>query len=584
MWSGVIAAVATAAFSLGLTYLVRAAAHRLGIVAAPRKDRWHQRPTALMGGVAIYLSFLAGLAIFAPSLNRAMPILLPATLLFITGAVDDRIQLKPYIKLAMQIIASAMTVTAGLDLQWTDYGAINSIITIFWLVGITNAVNLLDNMDGLAGGVSFISCLFLTITFSLNGQTEASLLPLLLAGAVAGFLAFNLKPASIFMGDCGSMFLGFVLGGTALLSDAGRMRNLLGVMLTPALILMIPIFDTCFVAIRRKLHGRAVSQGGRDHTSHHLVALGMSERRAVYTLYGIAVISGTLALLVRELSVWVGLALITGFALFVASLGLFLGKVRVYEEGEKPSGILVDVLGNFSHRRRVIEILLDTFLVVFAYYLAYLLRFDGEMPGEQRAIFMKTLPIVVAIQIFLFLAGGVYRGIWRYTGVDDLVRIARSVFVSAAISGASILAMYKMHGPSRAVLILNGLILLFLIGLSRLSFRLLAIFIRGDKTVDPNARPVLIYGAGDGGEILVRELLNNPDYYYHPVGFIDDDEQKKGKILRGCRVFSSSELPDLITSHGVKDVLISSIKVPESKLEDLRNLGVGLKRLRILLD
>lgn len=584
MWSGVIAAVTTAAFGLVLTYLVRAAALRLGVVAAPRKDRWHQKPTALMGGVAIYLAFLAGLAIFAPSLDQAWAVLLPASLLFLTGAVDDRIQLKPYIKLAMQIIASAMTVSAGLDLQWTRYGAINNIITIFWLVGITNAVNLLDNMDGLAGGISLISCLFLTITFGLNGQIEEAFLPLALAGAIAGFLVFNLKPASIFMGDCGSMFIGFVLGGTALLSDAGRMRNLLGVMLTPALILMIPIFDTCFVAIRRKLHGRAVSQGGRDHTSHHLVALGMSEGRAVLTLYGIAMISGTLALLVRELSVGAGLALITGFALVVVFLGLYLGKVRVYEEGEKPSGILVDVWGNFSHRRRVIEILLDTFLMVFAYSVAYLLRFDGEIPGEQAEIFIKTLPIIVAIQIFLFLVGGVYRGLWRYTGIDDLVTIARSVLISAAFSGVSILAMYKMHGPSRAVLVLNGLILFLFISASRLSFRLLAILISGAKTVDPNARPVVIYGAGDGGEILVRELLNNPDYSYHPVGFIDDDEQKKGKILRGCRIFSSSELPDLINSHGVQDVLISSIKVPESKLDDLRNLGLGLKRLRILLD
>src|ERR1044072_6955462 len=147
-------------------------------------------------------------------------------------------------------------------------------------------------MDGLAGGVSFISCLFLTITFLLNGQMTEAMLPALLGGAVLGFLAFNFSPASIFMGDCGSMFLGFMLSGTALLSATGRFRNLASVLLTPVLILMIPIFDTCMVTITRKLSGRKISQGGRDHTSHRLVALGLSERRAVLVVYLFGAVTG----------------------------------------------------------------------------------------------------------------------------------------------------------------------------------------------------------------------------------------------------------------------------------------------------
>src|SRR5499426_1202058 len=580
----------TAALSLIFTSLVRHWAHQLGIVAVPRRDRWHSRPTALMGGIAIYLAFVIGCFIFAPDLSRAYPILIAATLLFGVGIVDDTRQLKPYVKLVMQVVAASIVVFSGLRLPGmilTNWGA--DFFTIFWLVAITNAINLLDNMDGLAGGISLIACAFLAITFLANGQTAEAALPLILAGAVAGFLWFNFNPASIFMGDCGSMFLGFALSGIALLSDFGRARNLVSVLATPVLILTIPIFDTLVVAVTRKLSGRPVSQGGRDHTSHRLVALGMSERRATLLLYLFAALSGGMALAVRQVAIWGALALIVGFALSVLFIGLYLGKVGVYDESrnsnlQAASGTLVDPFGNLSHRRRIFEILLDTVLVALAYYSAYLLRFDGDMPREQIAIFIRTLPLIVAVQILSFLIGGVYKGIWRYVGVNELARQAVAVFVGSAVSGLAALFFYKFQGPSRAVFILNGVMLLLFVGASRISFRLIAALLAGQRQPAPDARPVLIYGAGDGGEMLIRELLNNPVYRYQPVGFIDDDVQKTGKQLRGIQIFSSEDLPGLINSHGVSEVLISSLKVPESKLDYLRNMGVGLKRLRIHLD
>jgi UDP-GlcNAc:undecaprenyl-phosphate/decaprenyl-phosphate GlcNAc-1-phosphate transferase len=586
VWLGVGVAV-TAALSLIFTSLVRHWAHQLGIVAVPRRDRWHSRPTALMGGIAIYLAFVIGCFIFAPDLSRAYPILIAATLLFGAGIIDDISQLKPYVKLVMQVVAASIVVFGGLRLQgmvWTSWGA--DFLTIFWLVAITNAINLLDNMDGLAGGISLIACAYLAITFLVNGQTVEAALPLILAGAIAGFLRFNFNPASIFMGDCGSMFLGFALSGIALLSDFGRARNLVSVLATPVLILTIPIFDTMVVTVTRKLSGRPVSQGGRDHTSHRLVALGMSERRATLLLYLFAALSGALALAVRQMAIWGALALIVGFALSVLFVGLYVGKVGFYEQGRvssqgAASGTLVDPFGNFSHRRRIFEILLDTLLVALAYYSAYLLRFDGDMPGEQIAIFIRTLPPLVAIQILSFLAGGVYKGIWRYTGVSEFARLAVAVFVGSTVSGFAVLFFYKFHGPSRAVFILNGVLLFVFVGASRVSFRLIAASIAGLIQPAPDARPVLIYGAGDGGSILIRELLNNPAYCYQPVGFIDDDARKTGRLLRGYRIFSSDDLPGLISSHGVSEVLVSSLKVPESRLDGLRNLGVGLKRLKI---
>lgn len=577
--------IGTLLLSLALTFAVRKVAVRKGIVAAPRKDRWHQKPTAMLGGIGIYLAFVAGYFLFAPTLPQFYPILIAGSLLFVVGLLDDIYQLKPYTKLIAQVIVSAATVYFGARLTLTNSEVINDFITIFWLVGITNAINLLDNMDGLSGGVSVISCIFLAVTFFIGGQTGEMMLPVLLGCAALGFLVFNFNPATIFMGDCGSMFLGFMLGGTALLSY-GRLRNVTAVLLTPVLILLIPIFDTCMVTVTRKLSGRPVSQGGRDHTSHRLVAMGMSERRAVIMLYFLAALSGALAMMVRFVSPSITLIIVPAFVLMMLFIGLYLGKVKVYDEGELLEGnVLIRVVADFSYKRRIFEVLLDLLLVALAYYGAYLLRFDADIPDQQLAIFMKTLPLLMLIQMSMFWLGGVYRGLWRYTGLDDLITIAKSVLAYAAISSAVIFVMYSMRGPSRAVFILNGLLLFLFVGASRLSFRLLPALVLDHKhRILPDARPVLIYGAGDGGALLIREILNNPDHRYMPVGFIDDDARKAGKLIHGYRIFNSLEVPNLMERHGVNDVLISSEKVSEMRLSVLRDQGLCLRRMTIRIE
>ena len=581
----ILGSCSTLLLGLFLTILARSASHRVGLVAAPRADRWHQKPTAMMGGVAIYIAFLIGFLVFAPKHQHTWAILGGATLLFATGLVDDAIHIKPYVKLVLQLIASATLVFFGLQLPWGDYQWINLVLTIFWLVGITNAVNLLDNMDGLAGGITLISSVFLAITLILNGQTTMAIVPALLGGAVLGFLVFNFNPASIFMGDSGSMFLGFTLAGTALLADTARFRSLSSVLLTPVLILLLPIFDTCFVTIARKFSGRPISQGGRDHTSHRLVALGVSERRAVTLLYIFAAVCGVLALAVRWLETTVVLVLVPLLALLVLFLGLYLGKVRVYEEGEQPEGMrIINAIADFSYKRRVFEVLLDVALIALAYYGAFVLRWDGRLPDEQLQIFLKTLPLVIIIQITFFLAGGVYRGLWRYVGTSDLLIIARSVAAGATVSTIVIFLMYWFRGPSRAVALLDLLLLLVFVTVSRFAFLFLKALIVGRGTLDPMAKPVLIYGAGDGGELLIREILNNPDHRYAPVGFIDDDGRKAGKKIHGYRIFNSNDLPNLIQAYGIDEVLISSFKVPEARLDSLRSMGVCLKKMSIRIE
>ncbi len=349
------ACLATFALSLVLTPMVRAGAEWAGFVAAPRRDRWHARPTALLGGIAIQLAFLGGYLVFQPALEQTFPLVAIATFVFAVGLLDDVMPMTPLAKLTAQLLAAGATVAVGFRLPWTPSVVANDVLTILWLVGITNAMNLLDNMDGLAAGIAAIACAFLAVTFVVNGQDEIALMPALLAGAVLGFLCFNRSPATIFMGDCGALFLGVLLGCIALLSEYGRSRNLTAVLLTPVLILLIPILDTTLVTVTRKLAGRPVSMGGRDHASHRLVALGLSEQRAVGTLYLLAVLSGCFALGVRWLASDALLLLLPAFGLSLLLFGLYLGTadgkpppkrgdgpVLVYESGGRSVLLLRD--------------------------------------------------------------------------------------------------------------------------------------------------------------------------------------------------------------------------------------------------
>src|SRR5919201_1074670 len=323
------------ALALALTPLVRTAARRYGVVARPKSNGWHRQPTAMLGGVAIYAAVALTYLLFIPHTRAGWVVLGASTALFAVGLLDDFLHIKPYQKLIGQVLGASAVVYFGLLLPWGWGGSVSMAVTIFWLIGITNAINLLDNMDGLAAGVSAIAAVFIAANFAVNGQMVEAATLAVFAAALLGFLVYNSNPASIFMGDGGSMFVGFFLASSALLSSAGdRGRSFIVVVAVPVLILFIPIFDTTLVTVVRKLSGRAASQGGRDHTSHRLVALGLSERRAVWMLYAFAASSGLLAMLVREFEYHTGIAMVAGFAVVLTLIGVYLAGVKVYDEAE----------------------------------------------------------------------------------------------------------------------------------------------------------------------------------------------------------------------------------------------------------
>lgn len=578
--------------ALALTPVVRTLARRWGFVAKPKIDRWHKNPTAMMGGVGIWLAVVSTYVVIAPHTQQGWVVVGAASFLFLVGLVDDWLHVKPYQKLIGQIIGAAIVVNYGLVLPWTRALPLNMLITIFWLIGITNAINLLDNMDGLATGIAAIASCFLTFNFLNGHQMTEAVMTGVFAAALLGFLVYNANPASIFMGDSGSMFIGFFLAGTALVNvTGGRSRSFVPVLAVPILVLFIPIFDTTFVTILRKLSGRAASQGGRDHTSHRLVALGMSERSAVWMLYGLAGLSGFMAIMVSRVKPDVSLALVAGFTLALTLLGVYLAGVKGYDEEEdvrtareKP---LFAFLVDFSYKRRIFEVLLDVVLIVLAYWSAYAIKFEPFSDSPAWKLFLRTLPVLVVVRLAAFLLFGVYRGIWRYTGIDDLMAFAKAVAAGSAVSLVIVLFKFRFQGFSRAIFVIDALVMLMLLAGSRVAFRFFRQVLpaaSGEKS-----QRVLIYGAGDAGELLLRELLNNRELSYAPVGFIDDDPKKQGKVIHGFRVFGGNGmLGKIVGDQQIEHLLISTPRISEERLAEISReceaRNIGLKRMSIRIE
>jgi len=590
--SNLIPLLVSFALAVALTPVVRKLARRFGFIAKPKTDRWHKKPTAMMGGVAIWLSVIISYLAFVPHTSAGWVAVGSASFLFLVGLVDDWLHVKPYQKLIGQVIGAAIAVNYGLVLPWTRSLPVNVVITIFWLIGITNAINLLDNMDGLATGVAAIASAFLTLNLVTTGQLTEAMMVGVFTAALLGFLIYNSNPASIFMGDSGSMFIGFFLASSALINvSGGRSRSFVPVLAVPILVLFIPIFDTTFVTILRKLSGRAASQGGRDHTSHRLVALGLSEKSAVLMLYALAAGSGLLALLTRELKPDVSLALLVGFTLGLTLLGVYLAGVKGYDEEEQaraaheklPYAFLID----FSYKRRIFEVLLDVVLIVLAYWSAYAIKFEPFSDSPAWKLFLRTLPVLVVVRLAAFLVFGVYRGIWRYTSMDDLMTFAKAVAAGTIISMIIVLLRFRFQGFSRAVFLIDALVMLLLLAGSRIAFRFF-------RTVLPASRAekghrVLIYGAGDAGELLLRELLNNREWRYAPVGFMDDDKKKHGKLIHGFRVFGGNGLfARIVTEQAVEQVLISTPRISDERIAEIRSIcddrNIELKRMSFRIE
>jgi UDP-GlcNAc:undecaprenyl-phosphate GlcNAc-1-phosphate transferase len=381
------------------------------------------------------------------------------------------------------------------------------------------------------------------------------------------------------------------LSGTVLLNQVGgRSRGIFAILAVPVLILFVPIFDTTFVTVIRKMWGRKASQGGRDHTSHRLVALGLTERRAVLMLYAFAIVAGALSLLVGHITPAKSFLVIGLFITVLVILGVYLSKVKVYEGADhRQAGdnAVFAFLINFSHKRRIFEVFLDAFLITLSYYSAFAILYPFFDYSANWELFLKTLPLLILLKLAAFLAVGVYRGLWRYTSVGDLITITKGVVLGSGLSILAVLLVYRFQGYSRTVFVLDGILFLLAVVGSRLAFRVIRQML--PMPVSPDGLKILIYGAGDGGEMVLRELKNNPDWNYVPVGFIDDDPHKKDKVIHGLRVFDGNgRLADICREKDISEILISARNMSPEQLRRVREIcrenSVVVKRAQITIE
>ena len=547
--------------AVGGTVAMRSVARRAGLVVAPREDRWHTRPTALYGGVAITLGALITIAAFGGQLLLDHPaagaVVISAGTLFVVGLVDDAFGLGPVTKLILQLSAATLLVVAGVLMPLTPWTPVNVLVTLFWFVGITNALNLLDNMDGVTAGVSAVAALGFAAFFAAAGDPVFTMVALAVAGAAGGFLVFNFKPASIFMGDAGSLFLGGSLAGLGLAYPAVTATSGVMGILVPVLILLVPILDTTLVTVTRTIHNRRISVGGRDHSTHRLVAMGFSEAGAALFLYGLAaaalIVAGGVAALGPATGLWLGLLFLTGAMIFTG----YLGRQHRYEDApaeyRRRRGLIIR---HILLKRRGLELLLDVVLFGVAYYGAFVLYYDGSMTPEMGVIANGTLGLAIVVKLAAFQYFHVYRSVWDRPGLADIHRLIKAALLGSMLLVGALFLVARGAGIPRTVFVLDLLLTGALATVVRSSFGSLDRF-RGRLRSD-HGDPVVIYGAGPEAELALKAIEFHGKGALRPVGYVDA-KVDCGTLICGLPVVDNGDgLAGALRTTGARYLVMTS--------------------------
>ncbi|MDP4151935.1 MAG: MraY family glycosyltransferase [Bacillota bacterium] len=338
----VIAFVAAAFISFLLTPVVKSFAQKVGAIDVPTDSRrMHKKPIPRLGGLAIFFGFFFTALLMVDLTTQMRAILIGGVIILVLGIFDDIYRLDAMPKFIVQIVAALIPALSGVEINffsninlfsnnpYLNLGVLTVPITVFWIVGITNAVNFVDGLDGLACGVSSIACFSLLCIALILGERDVEILTAALAGACIGFLPYNLNPAKIFMGDTGSTFLGYIL---AIISIQGLFKfYALVSFAVPFLILGLPIFDTAFAILRRIASGRSPMSPDRSHLHHRLIDMGFSQKQTVAIIYSVSIVCGISAVLLTQTGTTKAVLIVC------TALVVFLVAARMYHENSKSS-------------------------------------------------------------------------------------------------------------------------------------------------------------------------------------------------------------------------------------------------------
>ncbi|HEX5216145.1 MAG TPA: hypothetical protein VFV98_11830 [Vicinamibacterales bacterium] len=573
------------ALTLALVPVVSRVARARGLVAHPSTDRWHRQPIPNVGGAAMLVPFMLAL-VFSGVVTELAPVVAGCSLMFIIGLGDDLHPVRPATKFVLQMLAASVMLVLLPPFSITGAPTLDLMLGFAWIVGITNAVNLLDNIDGLAAGVAGIAGAFLLLVLFVDHQQQT---PLAFAvagfvGATTAFLIYNFSPASIFMGDGGSHLLGSFLAAASLMAAPKLNPHLAPVAAIPVVLMLIPIFDTAFVTLSRNLAGRSPFLGGRDHTSHRLVALGIGERRAVLVLYALAAAAGGVALGLRLLPPGLAWGLVGVCVTVLGALGIYLGHVQVTRPDSAEPPLPIELTVN----KRVYEVVLDAILIAGAYYMAFAARFNQPQFAEFMPYFTRSLPLVVGLQVAALWFTGKYRQVWAGLGLSEILGLLRGSLLGVAASVIAIVYTTGLQGHSRLVFAFDALLAPVLLVSARVALNTVDQYLRIRRTRGHSA---LIYGAGRGGLLATRELQQNPTHGLSPLGFIDDDARKRRQRIDGLPVLGSLEdLAALLDRRAgtIGAVVVAIGDLPRQRLEQVYDVcaarNIPVRRMRFTLD
>jgi len=605
--------------SLLLTPVARAVARRLGALDLPGERKVHGKPVPRMGGLSIFVTFNLILVVssqidfffFPPDFLREIDLpwlVIASSVMLGIGVVDDLRRLPPGIKFFFQILAGLIVAVACVKIQvitlpfgTIDLGVWSIPVTVLWVVAITNAINLLDGLDGLAAGTSFIVCLAMFGISLLNQNIGIALCCAILAGSIIGFLRYNFHPASIFLGDSGAYFLGFILSVFPLLG--GLKGTATFAILIPLLALGVPIMDTALSMVRRLLRslhimeideernevklffldGFSIFRADRDHIHHRLLQMGLTQNKAVILLYGVSLILGGLAfssVYFKNIN----------YALFLTAIGIasYIGVKKLgYSEIQfLRNGTLLPLFDAPVVNVRILRLFVDMAFIAFSYYVAFLLRFEGRIEPGIKEYYLVTIPLVLTIKMGIFYLSGLYNGAWRYTSVSDVIKMLKAVVVGCSASALVLWAIPGYGVMSLSAIVIDFNILFFMVTGARTSFRVLEHF---HISNNHHGRKVLIFGVDKSGIQALNEFVNNPRLGLSPVGFIDEDERNKGKQVSGYPILGTLDsIEDILKSHAISDVIVANGNVSGERLERLSQIcnahHISLRRFQTHLE
>lgn len=604
--------------SLFITPFVIRFAKKVGAMDAPNERKIHKFPIPRLGGLAIYISFFLSLLMYYGTGDQTMHLFssmnpnigmlaVSLTLVLMLGIWDDIRPLSPGKKFIGQSLAAAIVYVAGfrissithpLSANLLDLGMFDFPATILWVVGITNAFNLIDGLDGLAAGVAFIVSLTISTISFLKGDLAIAVMALLLAGSVLGFLRYNFNGARIFLGDSGSLFIGFLLAILSMLSSTKGSAAFS--ILIPVLALGLPIMDTLLSMIRRLVRSIFPEQKesksifgkmltlflpDRGHIHHQLIARGLSHRAAVLLLYVVSGLFGVGAFAVTATNN-------IGATPILVAIGIatFIGvsQLRYKEMAVLRNGILLPLYEWPLMNSNLFQGFLDIAFIVIAYMGASYFALRAQVLLELGAPFFNNIALVCGVQLGLFYLSGLYKGTFRQLGIADILKIFKTVTLSVLVTWV-VLAFFA---PSSIIVNFNLMILDFYFLLSlvlgaRVSFHVLNYLSRLEH--NSKKKKALIYGADARGALISQQILNDEKLNLCPIGFLDENPRLERKRLNGYPIFGGHwKLRRLSNKMHIDEVIITSDGImPEVQhriLAICRERGIMVRSYQVHLD